>query len=617
MRFSIIISNLAYSGMILLLFCIPSKFVGSNTQSDSLHSISLLNKAKNSRINGNYATALATIDSAFVDADRRGDENAKLRVLIESAILRHILNDYDIALDLLFQALQISERQHNQKRLAEVLNNIGAVYQTQKDFKKAAEYYNQSITINQRLDMPQEIGRAYSNLGTLSQDRNDPITAIRYHRKSLEIWHQLKDQRWLGLTHMHLGVCQKLIGDLDSALHYLNQSMQAFVEDNRNLSYVHAELGQVHIEAGELSLALQNCKRGLELSTQKKSLRYQLKNCQCLYTAYEKLGNSRKALKYYKQYVSYRDSLKNDDKSKEMVRIEMNHFFQRKQIADSIRQGQEILLREMQYQEELANERADRNIVLGVGFGILLLSGALWSRLRYVRRAQRTIKKERDRSNDLLLNILPAEIAAELKENGKAKAKRYDHAVILFTDFKDFTKAASKMAATELVDEINTCFTKFDEICETRGIEKIKTIGDAYMAAGGIPKPNPDAPADVVRAALDMQSFIKTRVKNRSKKNLSFFHMRAGVHIGPVVAGIVGVNKFQYDIWGDTVNTASRMESNGQADKVNISQQIYEQIKEFPDFTFESRGKIAAKGKGEINMYFVESNTECDSNSSN
>lgn len=610
MRFSTIGSDLIQFGIILSLLNLPLPFYGSNTPSDSLHSITYLNKAKNARASGEYSRATTFIDSALIIAEEMRDENLKLPILIESAILRHILNDYDIALDQLFRARQISEKQKNQKQLAEVLNNIGAVYQNQKDLEKAAAYYNQSIKIYRKLDMPREIGRACNNLGTLWLDRNEPSTAVRYHRESLKIWRQLKDEKWLGLAHMHLGVCQKIMGNLDSALHYLNISKKAFGEENQNLSYVFAELGKVHLDAKRFKLAVKNCKRGLELSRQTNSIRNQLKNCKCLYEAYEQLGSSKEALAYYKEYVNALDSIQNDETSKGMIRIEMNHLFQRQQIADSIQRNQEKLLREMKHQEELANERADRNILLGVGFGILLLSGALWSRLRYVRRAQRTIKKERDRSNDLLLNILPAEIATELKETGRAQAKKYDQAVILFTDFEDFTMAAGEMAATELVEEINTCFTRFDEICEARGIEKIKTIGDAYMAAGGIPNPKPDAPANVVRAALDMQSFMTARKKQLKQKNLNFFKMRTGVHMGPVVAGIVGVKKFQYDIWGNSVNIASRMESSGKAGKVNISQQTYEQIKDRPDLSFEYRGKIFAKGLGEINMYFVDRNKD-------
>ena len=198
---------------------------------------------------------------------------------------------------------------------------------------------------------------------------------------------------------------------------------------------------------------------------------------------------------------------------------------------------------------------------------------------------------------------------------------------ILFTDFKGFTAASAKLSAQELVSEINTCFEAFDGIMAKYNIEKIKTIGDAYMAAGGLPVPTDDSVKNTVLSAIEMQDFITHRKAEMDAAGKPAFEMRVGIHTGPVVAGIVGVKKFQYDIWGDTVNTAARMESAGEVAKVNISQATYELLKDTEQatlslskgspskgsrstqFTFESRGKIEAKGKGEIEMYFVSLKT--------
>ena len=209
------------------------------------------------------------------------------------------------------------------------------------------------------------------------------------------------------------------------------------------------------------------------------------------------------------------------------------------------------------------------------------------------------------RSEKLLLNILPAEVAEELKERGISEPRQFDEVTVLFTDFKGFTKISQKLNAKELVAELNVCFEVFDNIVTFYKIEKIKTIGDSYMAAGGLPIPTDDSIKNSVLAALEMQTFILSRKASKDVLGEPAFDMRIGIHTGPVVAGIVGVKKFQYDIWGDTVNTASRIESNGEVGQVNISQKTYEILKDDPEFIFEPRGKIQAKGKGEIEMYFV------------
>jgi adenylate cyclase len=211
--------------------------------------------------------------------------------------------------------------------------------------------------------------------------------------------------------------------------------------------------------------------------------------------------------------------------------------------------------------------------------------------------------EERNKSEKLLRNILPMHVADELKKYNRVTPMHFNSATVLFTDMVGFTKIAERLSPGELIAELDACFAKFDEIIRQFDMEKIKTIGDAYMAAGGLPDVNQTHALDSVLAALQMQHFMVEMKKDKEAKNLPFWQIRLGIHTGPLVAGVIGTEKFSYDVWGDTVNTASRMESSGSPETINISKSTYELVQEF--FVCDYRGKLVAKNKGEVDMYFV------------
>ncbi len=212
------------------------------------------------------------------------------------------------------------------------------------------------------------------------------------------------------------------------------------------------------------------------------------------------------------------------------------------------------------------------------------------------------LQAEKKKSDDLLLNILPEDVANELKQTGHTKPRSYEIATVMFTDFENFTSKSEKLTPEELVNLIDTCFTKFDQIISKHKMEKIKTIGDSYLCVSGVPDPISHNAANVVEAAIEILEAIKTFRTGADGNN--YFDIRIGIHTGPVVAGVVGDKKFAFDIWGDTVNTASRMEQNSEANKINISRTTYELVKD--KYPCIYRGKKAAKNKGKIEMYFIE-----------
>ncbi len=264
---------------------------------------------------------------------------------------------------------------------------------------------------------------------------------------------------------------------------------------------------------------------------------------------------------------------------------------------------------------ELANSKIKTqklfNYILILGISAMLILALSFFRLYKMK--QRTqdlllvknteIESEKKRSDDLLLNILPNEVANELKINGKSEPKYFEKVTVMFTDFKDFTTISEKISPKKLVEEIDFIFREFDAIIEKHNLEKIKTIGDAYLCASGLPDANTHSAMNVAKAALEIQAFIKKVGDERRKNNLPFFDIRIGLNSGPLVAGIVGAKKFAYDIWGDTVNTAARMEQNSEPGKINISGTTFELLKNQAECTH--RGKISAKNKGDIDMYFL------------
>jgi adenylate cyclase len=302
---------------------------------------------------------------------------------------------------------------------------------------------------------------------------------------------------------------------------------------------------------------------------------------------YRKNRDWEQALLMNDLYIQMRDSVQNDKNRKASLRTEFKYEYEKKEAVVK-----------SEAKAEITKQKLVRNGFIAGFVFVLLFAGV-------VANQRNKIQKGKKRSDELLLNILPEEVAEELKTKGYAEARQFDEATVMFTDFKGFTTISEKLSPAELVAEIDTCFKAFDRIISRYNIEKIKTIGDSYMCASGLPVPSDSHATDMVNAALEIQQFMLQHLQQRVLENKDIFEIRIGIHSGPVVAGIVGTKKFAYDIWGDTVNTASRMESSGEPGRVNISGSTYALVKE--SFNCVHRGKIAAKHKGEVDMYFVES----------
>lgn len=531
------------------------------------------------------------------------------------------------------QALEVYKQNGDEKGVANMLSNQGAVYFAQGDDAKAFELYLESLKISEKTGDTLRILTSLNNIGGVYL--NKPATyqkALEYFQRSYKLSRAINDQYTIGTSSVNLGEAYYKMGDDKTALIYLNESVKAY-EGTENLPYSLNYIGRVYVRQQKFDSAVYTHMKAYEYSKKldtkldmtqslvglaqaylaqgnfnaaidayKKSLQVgrELNAVTELKDAYEGLTNAYasrsdylNAFNFQKLLLAIKDTIYNINTDKKLGTLQFTFDLEKKESQISLlNKDKEI------QQQEISRQKIVRNSFIG-GFGIVLLFAMVFFKQR------NKISKEKKRSDELLLNILPEETAEELKATGSAKAKSFDMVSVLFTDFKNFTQASEKLTPEELVAEINYCYSEFDRIIQKYGIEKIKTIGDSYMCAGGLPTQNDTHAYDVVAAGLEMVAFIEENKKEKIAKGIPYFELRLGINTGPVVAGIVGIKKFAYDIWGDTVNTASRMESSGEIGRVNISGNTYEVVKD--KFSCTHRGKIEAKNKGFIDMYFVES----------
>ena len=491
--------------------------------------------------------------------------------------------------------------------IGDALADMGKAYRYKKDYDSSIYYYQQSLDIWAAVYDSSEMLNCYSSIGLMYRKKEDYKSATSSYMSALKFAEQLRDTSELIDAYFHLGVVYSK-NNYQKSENNLSNALRLAIEhgSETTVAKIRYNLAGVYLNTDRPEKAIEFCKMALAIYEQEKSLN-KLKNLHLrLSTAYKIIGNNAKALEHLFEHMSYSDMLDNEEDTKEVVRMEMNLILEKERIADSIAFAKQKEISDLEIKEKnakLEKYTAQKIALFGGLFLFLIMAVVAYRSYRRKKQDNALLTQEKERSERLLLNILPHETAEELKEYGSAKARSYDLVSVLFTDFKGFTNISEELSSEELVAEIDHCYKEFDRIIERCNIEKIKTIGDAYMCAGGLPGKNATHPFDAVKAALEIRDFMEQYKSERDAEGKPRFEIRIGIHTGPVVAGIVGIRKFAYDIWGDTVNIASRMESSGEVGMVNISNSTYELVNDKFDCTY--RGKIAAKNKGDIDMYFV------------
>lgn len=474
------------------------------------------------------------------------------------------------------------------------------VFSVMKDTKKAYSYYEKAIAILRKSNEPLKLASALSNLGDEYLKNNQLAQALEYFSESGTYFEKSGYTSGIAYTLGNMGVIYFKQGKNKEAESNLNQAIQSLesIEDFYGISEYLIHLSDIYSKQNNWSKALSAAKRSYQLAV-KNGYKDQISTSSLqLSKIYESTHKSNLSLSYFKKYVAYKDSVSNVKMVQDLADLRTNFEVSKKQAEVN------ILEKESEIQKLLAKKQ--RNVIYATVVAIILISllvVGLFRRYQFIKKTNAIIESEKNRSNALLLNILPEETAAELKQSGSVRAKKFDSVSVLFTDFVGFTAYAENLSPEKLVESVDYYFSKFDAIIEKYDLEKIKTIGDAYMCAGGLPFETNDHAYKMILAAQEIIHCVALAKTERDVSHVRF-DIRIGISTGPVVAGVVGTKKFAYDIWGDTVNTASRMESNSETGKINISEATFELVKD--RFACEYRGNIEVKNRGRMNMYFIK-----------
>ena len=557
---------------------------------------------------GELAIALATkLDW------QKGLANAYIRTAVNFTYK----GDFSKALEYYNKGLSLFQLIGDKSEIASCYTNIGIVNLRQGNSPKSLEYFYKGLKIYEEIGDKDGEANNYNCIANVYSQLGKKDLVLATFNRVLKLYTEINNKQGIGMALSNISFSYYRSGKIDSSISYANKSIKVYegTGDKRglagayeNLSVDYAaqknyreeikaimsaydlfkKLGSItniadcQMRIGEFFSAIagdtitnlivdgERIPSGKTARLEKSEYYFRLalegykktgasdiiKVLQGLSLTLEDIGNYKDALKYYKEYTRINDSVFSNENKIKIEKLETRRALDLKDKQIKI-DGLEV--------EKKKNEKGF--FMVGIAL-LLLIIGFVFRSYKTQKRTNKLLNIEKKRSDDLLLNILPAEVAEELKNKGSAEARLYDNVTVMFTDFVNFSKAGETMEPGQLIGELDTCFKAFDNILHKFDIEKIKTIGDAYLAVSGLPAANPNHAIDVAAAALEINGFMQNRRKELGDNT---FDVRIGIHSGNVVAGIVGLKKFAYDIWGDTVNTAARMEQNSEPGRINIS----------------------------------------------
>ncbi|MFK7808413.1 MAG: adenylate/guanylate cyclase domain-containing protein [Saprospiraceae bacterium] len=603
---------------------------------------------------GNYKKTLElNLEINDLIIKQENNKDALLRNFNNLGYNYNQLEDYENAIHYFEKALELIASGDEAKIVLQT--NIAIAYANLKNYKKSIRFLKRARRIQGLIDA-ERTGQIDHLMASIYLKQGDFTNALIYSKKSESGAKNKKNDLLLTDIYYTSARIHSEVFEYDEALNYYQEHLnlrdsfalldrlkkQEILQQQIELERLEKQLKifRINEEVQDLTISQLNTEKEnqrLALSAQKA----QLESTETARELLEKENNLKASQLKTKELESEQtrqalelagQRLIAAQKEKEVSSLEKEKELQRLELVSSeaklenelrakelLERDKEILERNKAFSDlALSQQKQRTQFLFGLGALmtlLMILAGLAWINSRRlntqlnkknkdIEQQKEEITLARNKSDQLLLNILPEETANELKEKGFATPKSYSEATVMFTDFTNFTTIAAQMSPEELIKELNICFQAFDKILEEHGLEKIKTIGDAYMCVAGVPKPDKNHSVRAIQAGKEIVAFMQKRIRQKESAGIPYWDMRMGMHSGSVVAGVVGKKKFAYDVWGDTVNTASRMESNGEPGKINISGSTYELVKNH--YNCISRGKIEAKNIGEIEMFFVE-----------
>ncbi|MBL8003948.1 MAG: tetratricopeptide repeat protein [Candidatus Kapabacteria bacterium] len=505
------------------------------------------------------------------------------------------LSDFPNALEYYLNALQINEKIGNKKHIASNLGNIGLVYFSLSDYPKGLEYLSKALKIDEEIGNKRGIAIQLENIGNVYAELSDYPNALEYHSKALNINQEIGYKDGIGSNLGNIGIIYWSLSDYPKALEYLSKALQIDKEIG-NKAGIARHLGNI----GIIYWSLSDYPKAIEFYSKALLIDEEIVNKRGIAISLVNLGNvySTKESTYYvankaKEYLQKALQLAEEIGLKEVIKDVYEHFhtlcINEKQYEEAL----EYYKKSVEIEKEIQSEEAKNKAVL-------------FDQRRKIEEDEkaRLLKLARFKEQERIFhNILPVSIANRLIEGEQTIAESFENVSIFFSDIVGFTTLSSNIEPAELVKGLNTIFTAFDRIGTIYGLEKIKTIGDAYMAVCGVPTEYENHALRTANFAIEAIEVINSLELGEEFKNLQ---IRIGLHSGSVVAGIIGEKKFAYDVWGDAVNVASRMESYSEAGRIHISEAFAKSIENNPEFSLIPRGEITVKGKGTMNTFWLE-----------